>query len=62
MDVDEEKRRGRMEAEPMERTILVIVAIMDGQTEGHEIKTVAGKTYLTVLYLRKKLYHESNIT
>lgn len=44
MDVDEEKRRGRMEAEPMERTILVIVAIMDGQTEGHEIETVAGKT------------------
>lgn len=28
----------------MERTILVIVAIMDGQTRGHEIETVAGKT------------------
>lgn len=38
------KRQGRLEAKPMERTILVIVAIMDGQTGGHEIETVAGKT------------------
>lgn len=38
------KKRGRLEGKPMERTILVIVAIMDGQTRGHEIETVAGKT------------------
>lgn len=44
MNEDEEKRRGRLEEKPMERTLLVIVAIMDGQTGGHEIESVAGKT------------------
>lgn len=55
MDKDEEKKkRGRLEGKPMERTILVIVAIMDGQTRGHEIETVAGKTwFMVLLYLRK---------
>lgn len=48
------KKRGRLEGKPMERTILVIVAIMDGQTRGHEIETVAGKTwFMVLLYLRK---------